>query len=361
MASVDETPKVDAVAEIVEGFWRARVLAAAAQLGIPDAMGDERTTSEAIATRVEANPRGVFRLMRALASLGVCTHHGGSEFELTEAGRALRSDVPNSKYGHAAHIGNVVWGMFDGLDAMVRTGGSAIRDDAAGFEDLSMDADAMVAFHSSLARESRALGEELSDVFDFSPYPVVTDVGGGYGGLLQGLLESNPGMTGQVFDLPLLADDANQRFNAAGLSERAGFIGGDFFAEIPTGADAYVLKYILHDWDDEQCVRILQSCRKAAGANGAVLIVERPVPERVEAVASHADAVGFDLVMMSYGGMERTISEYADLMAQAGLTMDTVARAPSGFCVITGVAALSGPDAAVSDEREAGSGDRQSV
>jgi hypothetical protein len=332
-------------------------LCAAAQLRIPDAMGEGPVASEEIAARTGADARTVFRLLRALTVMGVCAHRGGSTFELTEAGRVLRSDAPGSMHGYAAHVGDRVWGMFGDLDEVVRSGGRATGNDA-GFAELSTDAAGLAAFQSSMAIESVASAKELMEVFDFSQYRTVVDVGGGYGGLLRGLLEALPKLTGKVQDLPVLARDAGRYLADAGLTDRAEFVGGDFFAEVPAGADAYMLKYIVHDWDDDQAVRILQSCRKAAGASGEVLVIERVAPEQVDGDAAHGEVIGSDLIMMSYGGMERTIREYAALMSRADLTLFRVAPAAGGCCVLHGVAARTGPEETVERELETERDDR---
>jgi SAM-dependent methyltransferase len=360
MASASADTNAAPVAEVLRGFWRPRVLCAAAQLGIPEAMGDGPTASEEIARRTGSDPRAVFRLLRALTVIGACAHRGGSMFELTAAGRLLRLDAPGSMYGYAAHVGDRVWGMFGDLDEVVRRGGRAVGDDA-GFKELSSDPAGMAAFHSSMALQSLTEAKALLEAFDFSQYRTVADVGGGYGGFLRGLLEAIPELTGQVFDLPVLARDAQRYLADAGLSDRAEFVGGDFFAEVPAGADAYVLKYIVHDWDDDQAVRILQSCRKAAGASGEVLLIERVAPELVNGDAEHGEVIGSDVIMMSYGGMERTTKEYAALMAQADLTLFRVAPAAGGCCVLHGVAARTGPEEAAERELETERGDRETA
>jgi nucleotide-binding universal stress UspA family protein len=161
-------------------------------------------------------------------------------------------------------------------------------------------------------------------------------------------------MTGTVFDLPLLADDARRYLADAGLELRTDFEGGDFFQEVPAGADAYLLKYILHDWDDDQAVRILQSCRQAAGADGAVLVFEHVIPERVEDSSADRFVVGMDLIMMGYGGRERTLREYAALFERAGLTLHQATPGPtSGFSLLEGLAARTGPEAVPARERDA--------
>lgn len=350
----DADPTLAPFWELMRDFWRPRAAAAAVQLGIPDVIGDGPMTSAEIAKRIDADPLAVLRLMRALASMGVCIDRGESEFELTPAGRMLRSGQPQ---GHAFHLGNVLWSMFADFHTLVRNGGRAIKDDAAGFENLSMDPAALVAFHSSMAAQAMAAAEDLTKVYDFSQYRTVMDVGGGYGGLLRGLLERYPAMTGTVFDIPIMADDTRRYLADAGLSDRADFIGGDFFVEVPAGRDAYLLKYILHDWDDEKAIQILSSCRKAAGANGAVLLVEHVIPERVEDSAADRFVVGMDLIMMGYGGRERTLREYSALFEAAGLTLTQAAPGPtSGFSLLEGIPAKIGPERAAApvpaDERE---------
>lgn len=360
MQSGETDPATAPFWELMRDFWRPRAAAAAVQLGIPDIMGDAQMTSAEIAERVGADPLAVLRLMRALAAMGVCSHRGGTEFGLTAAGHMLRA-VGQTR-GHAAHMGNVLWTQFAAFDDLVRRGRPAVTSEDAGFDSLSSNPAALAAFHASLAAQSLEVVNDVVKVYDFSQYRTVIDVGGGIGGLVCGLLERFPAMTGKVFDLPLLDDHARRHLASAGLAQRTDFIGGDFFAEVPTGADAYLLKHILHDWDDDQALRILQSCRKAAGANGVVLVIEHLVPERIEDSSADRAVIGLDLIMMGYGGRERTLREYSDLFERAGLTLTQAAPGPlTGFCVFEGVASKTGPDTVPAPERSVEKTDREIV
>jgi hypothetical protein len=161
--------------------------------------------------------------------------------------------------------------------------------------------------------------------YDFSGIGTLVDVGGGYGALLGGILTANPHLRGILFDIPAVADTARERIAAAGLAERCEVIGGDAFAAVPHGADAYILKSVIHDWSDELSTKILRSCRAAMRADGKLLLVERVVPDRIDPSPSTASHLLSDLNMLLLtGGCERTETEYRILLAGAGFTLQRI-------------------------------------
>ncbi len=166
------------------------------------------------------------------------------------------------------------------------------------------------------------------------------DVGGSYGALLAAVLQARPELSGAVYDLPDLAAAAGTYLAQAQVGDRATFIGGDFFQSVPEGADAYMLKMIIHDWDDEKARSILGQCRKAAGPNGVVLVMEKIAPETVGGDAGDLATIRGDILMLTAaGGMERTESEYHTLLGEAGLAIRRIFPTSSGFSVIEAVAA----------------------
>ena len=161
--------------------------------------------------------------------------------------------------------------------------------------------------------------------YDFSSIARLIDVGGGYGELLCAILKACPSLRGAIFDLPRCAEGAKRQLSDAGLSDRGEFISGSFFESVPSGADAVIMKSIIHDWDDERSVKILQNCRSALAAGGKLLLVERIMPEMPEANAEHCSITLSDLNMLrGPGGSERTESEYRDLLSKSGFKMTRV-------------------------------------
>jgi predicted O-methyltransferase YrrM len=183
-----------------------------------------------------------------------------------------------------------------------------------------------------MAEQSLEVGREVASLYDFSRFRSVMDVGGGYGAVLRALLEHHAGLRGTVLDLPMLAERARRYLEEAGVGERAAYQGGDFFAAVPSGADAYVLKFIIHDWDDSKAIPILRNCARAAGAGGVILLIEQIVPDPV--TDRDQRVIRGDLTMMTVGGKERTLAEYRELCAAAGLGVARVVAMPSGFSVI---------------------------
>lgn len=324
--------------DIMAGYWSVQVMSTAAALGIPDLLADGLQSNRALAAATGANPRALFRLMRAMSSLGLCRHEG-DVFELTEAGQPLRKDVPGSVRGIVMYAAGDQWRAWADLATVVKTGRPApsVASGPEGFADFANNPELAAMFNQSMVDGSRRVAEEAVGVYDFSRFRRVMDVGGGYGAVLAVLLSANREQQGAVFEQPYLAQGTMAYLEKAGVAERAAFIGGDFFQSLPAGADCYVLKYIIHDWDDEHALAILRNCRKAAGQDGTLVLIERVVPERMEALPAHRAIVGADLLMMAYGGQERTEKEFRALLAKADFFLSRIAPLASGLNVIEAV------------------------
>jgi hypothetical protein len=324
------------VAGLVNGFWAAQVLSVAAMLGIPDRLAPEPQSAEALAAAADAHAPSVFRLMRALRTLGICRALDDGRFELTEAGHFLRADVPGSLRGRALFTGDMLWRQFGDLAHVVRTGGRtrAVPSGSECFEALRADPARLDAFQQAMAEGSVRAARDALQVCDFSRFGRVLDLGGGYGGVLSVLLASFPRMTGAVCDLAYLADAAAAYLARAGVADRAAFLPGDFFASVPRGFDAYVMKFIIHDWDDEHASRILMRCREAAMPSARIVLLEQVVPEQLGTGAADQAVIRADLTMMTMGGKERTAREDRALLADCGWRLADIARASAEFSVI---------------------------
>ena len=237
--------------------------------------------------------------------------------------------------GMALHWGRRLWAALGQLEDSVRTGEPFQASGLDGFEGIARDPGQTAMFHQSMTDQTGPVAAAMLEVYDFSRFRSLVDVGGSYGALLAALLKAHPGQTGEVFDLPGLAEASGAYLRGAGVADRAGFVGGSFFDAVPPGADAYMLKMIIHDWRDDQALSILRNCATAAGRDGAVLVMERIAPERVgSSPADHVTIRGDILMLTAAGGQERTEAEYRALFAKAGLQVQRIVPTASGFAII---------------------------
>lgn len=317
---------------LITGYWRSRVVYLAARLGIADVLRDGPLTVEEIAAEVEAHPRSLHRLLRALASLGIFRERAG-RFELTASAELLRGDSPESMRSLVLAIGDAPYAAWGEALHSIRTGEPAF-DQVFGksfFEHLAEGTEAGRVFDEAMRAQSDLSHAAVAEAYDFSRFRRVVDVGGGTGSLLERVLRANPEAEGVLLDRPHVVDRARARLAGSGLTERIEFVGGDFFTEVPAG-DAYLLAMVIHDWDDEQAVRILSACRRSLLPGGRVLLSELVVP------LGNAPFFGklLDLDMLvNVGGCERTEQEYRDLLDAAGLRLTGIVPAYSPRSVLS--------------------------
>ena len=324
------------VSQLINGFWAAQVLNAAVVLGVPDLLAQGPMTTEALAETAKADRSSLHRLMRALASLGVCRQEDGGRFALTEAGQYLRKDVEGSVRGRALFTGDMLWKQFGDLTQQVKTGGrtQAVVSGAEGFAVLAQDPPRLHAFQQAMAESSVLAAREAMKVYDLGRFARVLDLGGGYGGVLAELLAAHPAQTGAVFDLAYLEQGAAAYLERAGVAGRTRFIGGSFFETVPGGFDLILMKYIVHDWGDEEAAAILTKARSAADAGVTLVLLEQVVPEVIEATVQHQAAIRGDLTMMGMGGKERTAEEFDALLKSAGWRLTRIVSSPAALSVI---------------------------
>jgi hypothetical protein len=332
-------PPAVALRHLSTGFWVSQAVAVVANLGIADCLRDGPKTSDELAQATGTHAGALYRLLRAVASVGVFAEDAEGRFALTPIAALLRRDHPRSWRAAAIMSGEAwAWRAWEALAYSVRTGKPA-------FEHVfGMEFDAYLAQHPDAADTfqdfmSVATTEEamaVAPVYDFSGCRTVVDVGGGRGALLAAILQANPHMRGILFDAPHVVAEADGFLRAQGVAERCQVVGGDFFESVPHGGDVYLLKWILVSWDDDRSVAILRNCRRALPAHGRVLVVERLIPPgNAPFFGKLAD---LNLLVM-YQGRHRTEAEYRALFAQAGLTLSRVipTHSPTEFSVIEGV------------------------
>lgn len=327
---------------LVNGNWMTQAIAVAAELGIMDLLARGARQAEELASATGCHGPSLQRLLRALASLGLCEEQEDGSFALTASGSLLQSDAPMSLQAYAVRYGQYQWPAWGKLLHSVKTGECArtLVDGTTGFEHLERDATMAATFHRAMTEITRLIARAVVPAYDFSGFRCIVDVGGGYGEMLIAILPACPAARGVLFDRPDALAGARQHLDNAGVADRCELVTGDFFESIPGGADGYLLKSVIHDWNDERAAAILKCCRDAMSREAKLLLVEYIMPERMEPSVLNRDAARSDLNMLvMLGGRERTASEYRSLLDSAGLSVTRIVPAALNFSVIEAVRA----------------------
>jgi hypothetical protein len=319
---------------MIDGFRVTQTIYAAVELGIPDVLGDGERSADELAEASGADSSALYRLLRALASLGVLHETDDRRFTLTELGQPLRADAPGSLRGWARLSGReYFWSTWGNLTSSIRTGENTFRSvhGTNVWEWRAAHPEESALFDDAMRSTTLAANSAILAAYDFGRFGTVVDVGGGTGTLLAAILQAHPGTRGVLFDQEHVVSGAGAVLAKARVADRCEVVSGSFFSAVPKGGDAYVLKWIIHDWEDADCVAILRTCRDAMGTDAVVLVIERALGAPNESV----DAKLSDLNMLVMpGGRERTQEEYADLFARAGLRFVSSSLATSGHAVM---------------------------
>lgn len=320
--------------DMIRGYWTTQALFVAAELDIAGRLADGPKTSEQLASEAGANADALYRILRALASVGIFIEDEERRFGLTAMAEVLGS---SGGTGYArlhgqelyAAWGNLLHTAKTGEPAFIKTHGMALFDYMTKYPERGeIFSNAMFGHHGAETLP-------MIEAYDFSGFTKIVDVGGADGSLLITLLDRIEHLQGVLFELPAIADLARPNVEAAGLHGRLEVEGGSFLnAEIPSGADAYILRHVVHDWNDENTVRILTNCRQAAGSRGKVLVVEFIIPKGNEPNFGK----WLDLMMLCYGGKERTEEEYRALYNEAGLELTRIVPTAMPISVVEGIA-----------------------
>jgi hypothetical protein len=329
------TPQTQVI-QLLTSKMAAQALTQIAELGVADHLQyGPRTTAE-LATAVQANEDALYRTLRALAAVGFFTEHPGRVFANNTHSEILRTKVPGSMRAVARWIGEEIswWKGWGHLSHSLRTGKPAAEVVFAGtaFDFFRRHPRVQEIFQDAMTDFSAASARAVVDTYDFSGIDRIVDVGGGHGALLSAILRVLPGARGVLFDLPDVIESADATVKACGQEHRIERIAGNFLASVPAGADAYIMKHIIHDWDDTHCIRLLKNCRKAMKPDGRILIVEQVLTDAPESVL--AKLLDLEMLVMTPGGRERTEPEFSELLREAGFRMDRVIPTPSPVCVI---------------------------
>lgn len=318
--------------DLLTAYWHGQAVHVAAKLNLADRLqaGPRTPADLAAEAGVQAGP--LYRLLRALASLGIFAEDGQGRFGLTPPAEALL-DRPGSMYAVALMMGGEHYRAWGDLLYSVRTGRPAF-DHVYGkpvFEYLSERPDDAKVFDAAMTGIHGPETQAMLDAYDFAGIGTLVDVGGGNGSVLCTVLQKYPAMRGLLYDLPGVVARSTAHIAAAGLADRCRAAGGSFFEAVPPGGDAYLMRHILHDWTDEQCATILGHCHKAMPAGGRLLVIEMVV----EPGNAPGPAKFLDLNMLVIpGGRERTAAEYRDLFARSGFRLDRVVPTPGAVSVL---------------------------
>jgi hypothetical protein len=336
--ALHEPPAAMQVIQMIHGRNVSRAISVAAELGIADALKDAPKHVEELAAATSTHAPSLYRMLRALASAGIFAEIGNRQFSLTPLAACLRGDAPDSIRNLARWYGvPLILRGWEELLHSVKTGETGIKRAlgvADSFAYMSEHPDEEQIFHACMTEISRKNTPGIVGAYDFGRFRKIVDVGGSHGLLLSAILRRYPGPRGVVFDLPRVVEGTRRAIAADGLAERCEAVAGNFFESVPTGADAYVLKQVIHDWDDAPAVAILRNVRQAIQPEGRLLLIEFVIPPGNEPSLSKF----FDLDMLVVaGGRERTEIEYRDLFAAAGLALTAIHPTASGQSVIEGV------------------------
>jgi hypothetical protein len=330
-----DTPASQQLDQMIGGYWISQAIYAAAKFGIADLLKSGPKTVAALADATATNPDALYRLLRALASVGIFAEGDGRQFALTPLAELLQADCPGSKRALALMSGDEQFRSWGEIEYSIRTGkvafdkvfGKPVFDYLADHPDKARIFDAaMVGIHG---RESNA----VSHAYDLSAIGVVADIGGGNGSQLTEILKQHPRLKGILFDQPHVIERARPSISAAGLSDRCQLVAGSFFETVPPGADAYILRHIIHDWDEEKCLTILRNCHRAMTLAGKLLVIESVIPPGNEPFGGKF----LDLVMLMIpGGKERTEAEYRSLFQKAGFDLSQIVPTATEISVLVG-------------------------
>lgn len=325
--------------DCVNDSWKAQALYVAAELKIADYLSNGPKTSSKLAKLTQTHAPSLHRLLRALSTLEICKELKDGSFEMSPTGLLLKKEAPDSLRSWILWSGGHLWNVWGNLLHSIKTGESARKwlTGKEDFEHLEGNPEAAEIFSQAMAELTRLECKNILNEYDFSKFRIVADIGGGQGELLIHILEKNQKVSGILFDLPQIIDQAKSRWQK-NLKSRCQFIPGNFSQSVPSGADAYVLKNVLHDWDDEKSKIILQNCRKAMPKEGRLLLIERVLPEHFS--SEHREAARSDLIMLAaLAGRERTKTEFQNLLNSSGFFVKKIFPTRDASSVIEAIIA----------------------
>ncbi|QQS40073.1 MAG: methyltransferase [Acidobacteriota bacterium] len=332
----EEIPPQAVIIQMAFGYVLSQALSVAAKLRLADVVAGAPKTADEIASEVGAHGPSVFRLMRALAKAGVFARDEQGRFSNTVLSEYLRSDHPDSMRGMVHMICDTEHRMPQGnLEHSVRTGecGFPFTFGKPVFEYFAEHPESAAVFDEAMTSLSTTVGKAIAGTYDFSDAATIADIGGGHGILLSSVLKANPEANGILFDQPHVVAGASV-LAREGVAARTRVVEGDFFTEVPVEADVYLLKHIVHDWNDEESVTILSNVAASAKPGAKLLLVESVVEDTD--VPSLSGIMDLNMLAMT-SGRERTAGEYADLLKRSGWEFRRVIPTPSPMQIVEAV------------------------
>ncbi|GAA1228900.1 O-methyltransferase [Kitasatospora nipponensis] len=326
-----ERSRAGRLATLLDGHVVTQLIASAVRFGIPDQLAGRTLTDEQLSAATGIGVPVLRRYLRALRGLGLVEEVGAAEYRGTALADLLRSDS-GSLHGHSLMAGDDYYGAWAELDHALRSGESAFehRHRRSLWDRLNEESQVAQSFTRTMRWNSERALDEVLGLYDFSAAGTVADLGAGHGTLTAGLLERHPRLRAVVFEQPAVLEHARRALTEAGLSDRCDFVAGDLLHEVPRGADLYLLKSVIHNWNDATALRILRNCRDAIGPTGRLLVIER-VPQSTESLD---DAIRDLSMLVLFGSQERSRDAYTSLLAQAGFVVTRAVTGPTGYCVL---------------------------
>lgn len=330
-------PPQVAMLQMVTSSWVSRSIYAAAKLGIADLLKDGPKSCDELASVVAVKPRPLYRLLRALASVGVFAEQEQGYFTLTPLAACLVSDIPGSIRALAIMVGEEHDKVWENILYTLQTGDSAFEHmyGMPLFQYYAQNPEPAKIFDQAMTNQSSVEIAETMAAYDFSAIHKLVDIGGGHGSLITSILKANPTMQGILFDLPSVIARAKDVVEAEGILQRCSLVGGDFLESVPSGGDAYMLKHVLHNWDDERAIAILKNCHRAMADPGKLLVVEQVIPPGNEPF--WGKFVDLMMMLMFPGACERTETEYRALFEASGFHLTKIFPTRLNIRVMEGV------------------------
>jgi O-methyltransferase domain/Dimerisation domain len=330
----------EALMQMLSSSWISQAICVAAQLGIADLLKNGSKSSDDLAKATGTNTQSLYRLLRALSSVGIFAEVENASFELTPLASYLQTNVPGSVHPLAIMFGKEWYSQsWLNLFHSLKTGNTAFKyvNGMELFEYLEKNPEAARIFNDAMGSIAGALqvDTDITTIeYDFSSIRKIVEVGGGHGSLITAILKRYPTMQGILFDLPPVVMGAKNIIDAEGLTERCQIVGGNFFESLPHGGNIYILKHVIHDWDDTHAIAILNNCRRAMPENGKLLLIEAVIPSKNK--PSFAKFIDLEMLVLS-GGCERTEIEYQKIFEAAGFHLTKVIPTKSSESVIEGI------------------------
>lgn len=338
--SSEEPPQI-ALIKMMFGAWISQAIYVVASLGIADLLQNGDKSVADLAQKTDTHPPYLYRILRALACVGIFTEVEPQKFALTDIAKCLQSDVPGSLRALSMMLGDEWnWHSWGDILSIIKTGKPALNrlyNVENAFEYFAKHPESGKLFNDAMSGFSYNVHTAVVDAYNFSDISTIVDIAGGHGTLISSILTANPSMKGILFDLPSVISGATETLQNKGVLNRCKTISGDFFQSVPLNGDAYILSNIIHDWDDKDCIRILKNIHQSIVKNGKLLVVEMVVPPND--IPHLSKLLDLEMLIMYPGGRERTKTEFHQLYETAGFHLTRIIPTMTPVSIIEGVCA----------------------